>query len=189
MKHKQDGMNDSVPGKLVVGAMFLLAAILGGYAWWHHLHVNSRCRQFWGSEAMQAIEYADSIEFLALVPRGDPPPTPGADGESLVIFGREYLVQQRADIRHAAGLVHARHALLVDENFRWHTPGIDCQPAWNFGLRFTKDTYQTTVVFNGQCDQLWWVEGRRPATMVPQLANALRKKHGAWQAIASANRK
>jgi hypothetical protein len=93
------------------------------------------------------------------------------------------VVGQRTDISHAAGLVHARHALLVDGNFHWaQPPDAGCQPRWGFGLRFTADGHQATVIFDDRCDRLWWVEGGRSLTMIPQLAKAFRTKRGQWQA-------
>jgi len=169
-------MKQQLQGPFLVALMFLVGLGLGGFAWWYQLRSDPLSRAFWRTRDLLLIEQGARVELLQLnASDGD-----GAH-DTLDVHGRSVTVM--SSIVRAPGLIHARHALVVDPNFRWQAAVSGCGPNWDFALRFSAEqpaTHQVTVVFNSNCDELWWAEGGKGLVMVPKLADAFRKKHADW---------
>jgi hypothetical protein len=179
-------------GKLVVVVMFVTAIGMGGYAWWHQYQGGRRCAEFWGTRAMVIVRYAPRTEFFSLIPidkatnqdaaskRPTPTISTQATAPPVVIDGQQYISMNYKHISAAPGLVHARHVLVDDSSFVWNSSPDECQPQWEFLLRFTDDAGQVTVVFDTQCGWIQWHEENRRVRLIPSLAEAFRKKQSDW---------
>ncbi len=53
-----------------------------------------------------------------------------------------------------SGLIHLRHSLVQDGSFNWSSPLSDCQPDWQYALRFEDAGASVTVVLDFSCEQL-----------------------------------
>jgi hypothetical protein len=170
-------------GSLVVGIIFLLATVLGAYAWWHRFRSDPRCREFWGVDALRLVEFAPQVEFLELRPVGDPAGSK-AEGEQLQFDNVQLEVAGRGDIGRVPGLLHARHALVMDASFYWPPPSHTTAAQWDFGWRMRDGSQQVTIAFDRRQGRLWWLEANRGLTMVPPVAEAFSKKRDEWRRAA-----
>jgi hypothetical protein len=120
-------------GKIVIGAIVAVALLLTAIAWWHRFQQGRRALAFWGAENAQLIRHAPEVELLELSEDSN---DSAERSRVLSIDGRAFSISRRADLSGAAGLVHARHSLIVDQNFQWdeRPPGgaIDWDLAWRF---------------------------------------------------------
>ncbi len=165
-------------GKLVILAMFLLALVMGGYAWWHQRQKGHRSHQFWGGPTALLIRHAAQVQLLWLEPAGTETP---ARAERLEIGGQSLAVSGRHEISQARGLVHARYALIEDASFAWDAPRGGCENQWRFALRFVHQGQSATVAFDPDCSQLLLVGDDRTIKLVPQIMAAFAAKSEQWR--------
>lgn len=109
-------------GRPLVVGLVALAVAVGGFAVWYQWRQTRRCLAFYGPDAARSVQSAPRVELweLARGPLGQ-------------------LVRGRVrDVSTAAGLVHLRHGLVEDANFRWVPSGADRLPAsaWDVALAF-----------------------------------------------------
>lgn len=131
-------------GHLAVLVMFGLAICLGAVAVFVRYQQGDRALNYWGTQPAQLIRHAPRVELLWLGD-GKDPATESEVIEQLTIDGRNCTVVRRKDISQARGLVHARHALITDRSYQFDEPRGNCEPRWNYVLRFS-DSEQTAVL-------------------------------------------
>jgi hypothetical protein len=135
-------------GKLAVLAILLLATALAGGAWWWNYHRSRRCLALYGSEAAYLIRTAPKVE--------------------LVLGGAEPI-----DISRAAGLVHARTALLDDASYEWDAVP-STSPEELHLVRFTRAGTHVTLGFSQAGNGVFIGETRREAMLDQKTADGWR---------------
>ena len=98
-------------GKWAILTMVLLGCVLGGFAVWHHYRQGRRILEFWGSETAMLIRHADQVEVWRLGPQSD------QSSSQLEVRGQSLAILEQVEISRLRGLVHARHALIIDRNY------------------------------------------------------------------------
>ncbi|MEE3371718.1 MAG: hypothetical protein VX346_20475 [Planctomycetota bacterium] len=149
-------------GKWAILTMVLLGCALGGYAVWHHYRQGRRILEFWGSEAAMLIRHADQVEVWRLGPQAD------QSRSQLQVVGQSMAVLEQVEISSLRGLVHARHALIIDRNYDWSAAPEGQSVAWNLALHFREDGQQATLVFATD-SRLACVAGRTRVVRVTQM--------------------
>jgi len=135
-----------IQGKHAILAVFAVGLIGGVGSWWYYQALQRRVLELWGPEAAALMVHAPRAEALWLTPTG----AQGGPGE-VDLGGTRFAVQGRADVSHAAGLIHLRHSLINDRSFDWSMPTVDCRPRWEYALRFTDGDRSATVLVAGNC--------------------------------------
>ena len=141
-------------GKIVIVLIVGVAVAMAGYTCWHHYRKGYQALRFWGQQAATLIRHAPQVELFQLAGdrQGDDEVFIGKEApESVLRIGdQDILVLQRDDISTMRGLVHARHTLIVDRNFKWPQSVTDPATNWDFALRFSDQQQQVTLVFSLQ---------------------------------------
>jgi hypothetical protein len=110
-------------GRLVVLAMFALAAAASTFAWWWNFNRGRQALKLYGPQAATLIRTAPHVELLA----------PGASSA--------------IDISHAPGLLNARTSLLNDASYDWKRP-ITMLASPQDTLRFTDGSRSVEITFD-----------------------------------------
>jgi len=168
-------------GKAVILGIFLLALVLSGYAWWHQYRQGPRCRDFFGTEAVQLIRLAPRVDLLRLTELPVEESAPDSSATVLEIAGIRVRVSDEVEVTGTPGMLHARHALLQDHNYHWDKPTADCMSRWEFALRFSGDGNDTVIAFDAQCNQIGLSGSERTAPFVPELMATYAKKSHEWE--------
>jgi len=168
-------------GKAVIVGIFVVALLMSGYAWWHQFQQSRRCRDFFGTRAVQLIRLAPKVELLrleqksALSSDSQPP-------EGILRIGNDtVLISRHVEITGTAGLLHARHALLQDMNYQWDTSRSDCTSQWSFALRFSQNGEDVTLAFDTECNRVALNGTDRTGPLLPELMGTFAKKSGEWE--------
>jgi len=174
-------------GALTILAILILAASMASVAVWFQHRTGRQCLEIWGVEGANLIRHAKVVEALRLKP-GDDSSTAAettepddANGESagpvevLTVGDREVAVLGRVDISQARGLLHARHALIVDHNFDPQQKPPSSAPSWQYALRFQDGSREVILLLDPIHDfvQLYPVDrgqGLRRETMRAEVA-------------------
>ena len=149
-------------GKWAILTMVLLGCVLGGFAVWHHYRQGRRILEFWGSETAMLIRHADQVEVWRLGPQSD------QSRSQLEVSGQSLAILEQVEISRLRGLVHARHALIIDRNYDWSTAPAGQAVVWNLALHFRDGEQQTTLVF-ATASRLACVAGRTQVVRVTQM--------------------
>lgn len=179
-------------GKLAILAMVLLAAALGTLACWVHYARGRQMMEFWSVDGANLIRHADRVELLLLQPvqdaardPGPPSDWPATDAgddqvERLEIQGRSYAVSRALDISRQPGLVHARHALIVDGNFERPEPSSLGQWPFPFAARFSDGSQHVTVAFQPRGRHVTYVETGNAQRLVPHINDGWKLRSQTW---------
>ncbi|MFM9115910.1 MAG: hypothetical protein ACKOU6_07080 [Planctomycetota bacterium] len=186
-------------GAFAIGVMVAIGIVLATFSVFFHRSQGARCLDRWGVADANRIRHAAQIEAWKLElaePSSELPASerPGAtatedrrDSERTVVAGREYSITHRVSLAAARGLVHARHALVVDANYDWsqtddlaEDQGDDRaaeQPVYSHAILFrdsqagVKDPPQTILYFDFTRGWVTSDRGRR-ARLVDKLSQA-----------------
>jgi hypothetical protein len=165
-----------------LGTILGIAVSLASYAVWFHFQQGRRCLRLWGAEAANTIRHAPRVELLVFNPpeSSGPSDTLAPPHGSLSIIDLERAI----DITRQPGLVHARHALIMDSSFEWPdtlpvashpaTQPLDDDPpaegsadsdlaTWGFALVFDSAQRRVTLLFD---------ESRRRVVRISDGVNA-----------------
>jgi len=180
-------------GKAVIVGIFLLALVLSGYAWWHQYWAGRRCHLFLGTEAVKLLRLAPHVELLRLEPESTVAGNPSAGNPSqpegiLRIGGATVLIASRVDITGVPGLLHARHALLQDVNYRWDAAPTGCDGQWSFALRFAQGAESVIVAFDPGCNRIGLEGTDRIEPFLPELMRTFAEKSVEWETRAQGPR-
>ena len=170
--------NPSKPirGKLTILFIFGLAAVAAGAAQWFSYQQTHRTQQLWGTPAAVLIARAPRIEALRLGSKaaGEPPETIQVDGARLFVLARK----DTSDKDKAPGISNVRHALRMDASFDWDVAPSDCQPLWDYALRFADDEGQVTLLFALNCRLVRQLENGQQATLIESTTEGLKEFFG-----------
>lgn len=123
MKPRRSDTHRGRPGSLLVLGLLGLAVGLASFAVWFQRTQTVRCLSLFGPEIATAIQAAPRVEAWRL--------SSSVDGEGVV-------ATSRADVSQARGLVHLRHGLVEDANYRWSPAAAGRRPSdsWDVALAF-----------------------------------------------------
>jgi hypothetical protein len=168
-------------GKAVIVGIFVVALLLSSYAWWHQFHQGRRCREFFGTKAVQLIRLAPEVELLRLEKKSATASDSSPPLGILRIGSDTVLISRHVDITETPGLLHARHALLQDLNYQWDTTHADCVSQWSFALRFVEDREDVIIAFDTQCNRIGLNGIERTGPILPELMRTFAKKSDEWE--------
>ncbi len=136
--------------KLTIVALFAIGALFGTYSVWFHFQQGHRCLEFWGKTAGNDIQHAPRVEAIFLA-EDSPPSNESTDGgeisekkEPITIDNQTFVVTKRLEITSKSGIIHARHALIMDSSFEWQGTR-DAVPRWRMLLAFSGRGQETLV--------------------------------------------
>lgn len=148
------------PGKVVVVAIFGLALLMTGLAWyWNYLRTKGPL-EFWGAEGALLIRRADQVRLFQIQPQSDPQPS-------------NLQVLKEADISKALGLVNARQPLQDDGTYQWNA-AIPEKPTYTHGVEFRRDGKEQTVLFDFDNRLVRNLRTGKSAGVVPKIATGWR---------------
>jgi hypothetical protein len=111
------------PGSRAVMAMFAVAVLAAGFAWWWNYNRGLRALGLYGAEGAWLIRTAPVVEFLQ--------PSPA----------------EAIDISQAPGLINARASLLSDASYDWSAADVRQQSPL-FSVRFRHKEQSIVVTFD-----------------------------------------
>jgi hypothetical protein len=149
-------------GKLVIGAILLVALAAAGTSWWFRYSATHRAAEFWGPRKARLIRDAPVVDFWVHEPPGDLKSTVDA------LVSTDGVIDPTTvrEITAARGLVHLRNALLDNRSFNWPPgppkPGV----RWGWVLRFrnVEAKESTVVLLSSDCKQITSI-GRSDAVL------------------------
>ena len=150
-------------GKLAILSMFVLGCFLGGFAVWHHYRQGRRILAIWGPDVATLVRHASRVEVWRLGP------TEGPASPQLQVDAQPLTVLERVEISRLPGLVHARHALIVDRNYDWLKKPSPQAANWNLALHFRDGDVAATLVFSTQSRLACVAGGRQPVCVTEML--------------------
>jgi hypothetical protein len=159
-------------GAWAIAAMFGVGLLLAGGSVLYHSGQGRRCLAFYGPADAATIRHATMVEAWRLEPLADDAAdsTATAKQESLTIDGQPWRVVQRVNISQARGLVHARHALIVDANYRWEETASGGR--WSNALAFSQADARLVLLFDFATGRVRELDATAVAQLVPTIAAA-----------------
>ena len=147
-----------IRGKLVVFVLFLVSIAAGVFSVWYNHHMTHRALEMFGPDSVWLIVHGPHVELLELSDSRHDDLVGG--GNDLSVDDLAKHVARRLDVSTSSGLIHARNALRQDASYNWNPPQSNCEPDWQYALRFTDDEKVTTLLFDFK-SRLIQVPGRR----------------------------
>ena len=144
-------------GKFLIVAIFLVAVVAAGFAWWHQFQKGRHALSLWGAGPAVLIRHAPRVELLRLN-------TPELAA----------VILEHQDISRARGIVHARQALVEDASFDFQAARGDCRPRWQYALRFSDTGRRATIQFDFDCGRARLEESGQEVAMTPKLAAGMK---------------
>jgi len=177
-------VNQSNRGKAVIAGIFLVALVLSGYAWWHQFQQSRRCREFLGTETVKLVRLAPRVTLLRLEPMSADAENEELPSATVQIGDVTLAISKSVEITGVPGLLHARHALLQDMNYRWGPP-TRCLGHWEFALKFEQDGDAATVAFDPKCSRIGQEGTNRLGLFSPDLMRTFTEKTDEWESRAA----
>ena len=164
-------------GQAVILAIVCVAVAMASYACWHHYRKGRKALRFWGSESAELIRHAEKVRLLKLDPGSAPLPSNTSANGKIRIGNQDLSVVREVDISSMRGLVHARHTLIEDRNFKWnssptHPPD---RSRWDFALEFSNQEHQLMLVFDVQHHVVRDLGTGRQKVMVTEIMEGIHK--------------
>ena len=170
VNHRKYGRLLMNRGKFAILIMLGLGISAATFAWWYRWQRGTQMLEVWGSRAAICVRLAPQVDLFRLQPLSEN----DSQTPDFMCQGRGFTIVDRRDISQARGLIHwRRHALLQRESFTWDGPAADCDPVWEYVLRFTKDHSRTTAVLDFDCQTILFLQCDREAGMAP-ISQSLR---------------
>lgn len=181
-------------GKLAIGVIFGVGLVLATVAVTFHFRQGRRCIERFGAPVANLIRHAPRVELLTLrarpadapegetragsTPVGEAPVGEAPVGEipgagTISIDGANWPLQSQLDVTTRMGLVHARHALIMDGTYDWSRDVDGITPEWSAGLVFTNGDRQTSVFFDFKQQVVLVTPGRILVSLTPTAAEAI----------------
>jgi len=150
-------------GKLVILfilGMGILAAII---SLWTHYRGGQRALKYLGKDDALLLRDAKTVQLVRLRPAPEDSVT---EDDLWNVDGQPWMVEQRFDVTHRAGLLYVRESLLHDSTFDWSQQPKDCQSKWLSVLVFRSDKNQLKLIFDTQCQWMRAEGNSRPAISI-----------------------
>ena len=181
-------------GKLAIGVIFGVGLVLATVAVTFHFRQGRRCIERFGAPVANLIRHAPRVELLTIranptgVEEGQNPvletpldempldempldETRGAD--TISIDGANWPLQSQLDVTSRMGLVHARHALIMDGTYDWTRNVEGITPEWSAGMVFTNGDRQTSLFFDFKQRVVLVTPGKILVSLTPTAAEAI----------------
>ncbi len=133
-------------GKKLVFVLAGLALAAGVTSWCYRYEAAHQATAFWGTESAPLIAQPAPVEIYELKLLGGEGASEKEAG--LLNLGRRYQVGDPRELTNARGMVHLRHALMSDSNFRWEMPAESEKTDWRWCLRFYDAKHEVRVVLS-----------------------------------------
>jgi len=158
--------------KAVILILFALAIAGGSFAIWYHYDQGRYVRVLWGPAAAGTVRNSQHVELLVLDPSRDSPDLSGTIWPDWLASA----VTARHDLTSARGLIHVRHALLVDASYEQPVSISTSSPRWHYALCFIRQADPPTYVLLDLEDRWLAVSstGQR-ARLGTEMASGLRR--------------
>jgi hypothetical protein len=176
-------------GKLAIGVIFGVGLVLATVAVTFHFRQGRRCIERFGAPVANLIRHAPRVELLTLranpiaaehgettvskSPAGETPDRETSGADSISIDGASWPLQSRLDVTSRMGLVHARHALIMDGTYDWSRNVEGITPEWSAGLVFANGDRQTSVFFDFEQRVVLVTPGKILVSLTPTAAEAI----------------
>lgn len=128
--------------KAVILILFALAIAGGSIAIWYHYDQGRYVRVLWGPAAASTVRNSQHVELLVLDPTRVPPDLSDTTWPDWLASA----VTARHDLTAARGLIHVRHALLVDASYEQPVSSSTSSPHWHYALHFIRQADPPTYV-------------------------------------------
>lgn len=162
-------------GAWAIALMFGVGLSLAGGSVLYHANQGRKCLEFWGSRDGELIRHAPGVEAWTLTDMVDASESSTAQ-EVVSIDGAERRVARKLDISTARGLVHARHALILDANYDWGRESDANSPipatAWTHAIRFQRETEDIVLLFDFEGSRVRRLDRLPLLHLVPTIAAA-----------------
>jgi len=154
-----------IHGKHAILVVFAVGMVGGVGSWCYYQALQRRVLELWGPEAAALMVHAPQAEALWLE-------RAAAQGglDEVDLGGTRFAVRGRADVSHAAGLIHLRHSLINDRSFDWSAPEGDCLPRWEYALRFIDGNRSAAVLVAANCRRAKLASGSREVSLAAQAS-------------------
>lgn len=155
-------------GRYAIVAIAVLAIGGAAFNWWYHRDLHRRSLEFWSVPIAQLIVEAPEAEALRIEradERSEETDTLSIDGQTWNIVDR-----QRIDSpAQAPGSSHVRGSLVNDKSFDWETPADDCQPDWQYAIRFRDGEQEQVVLIALDCPRVALLGTQRRGSIRPMV--------------------
>ena len=157
---------------LVIGLVFLAAALGVGNLWYQHF-ATDRAQRLMGVPGMLLVTESPQTELWQLTPATDKSPP---DEVILKVNGQSLRVARRYPIATARGLINLRHALRQDASYG-EAPDAQSSSSgnWSWGLRFASGEETLTLVIDLAGALAHVVETGETVELSPRMAEGLGK--------------
>lgn len=132
-----------VNGKWVAFGILVVAAAVGVTSVVYHFFRGDQTLEYLGPDDGSRLIRGTVVELWRLrhdpetsSTEGSPAEETSGEENQLVVAGQSYTIVERKDVSTAAGMVHARHALLEDASYEWPVVPVDPSTTWELGLMF-----------------------------------------------------
>ena len=168
--------SNPIRGKLTILFIFGLAAVAVGAAQWFSYQQTHRAQQLWDTSAAVLIARAPRVETLRLGSEwaGSPPETIQVDGVNVFVLAWK----DTSDKDKAPGISNVRHALRMDASYDWDAAPADCQPIWDYAMRFSDEEGQVTLLFALDCRLVRQLENGGQAVLIESTTEGLKEFFG-----------
>ena len=126
-------------GTIAIVVMLVVGVCMAGYAWWHQTQRGKRIQEFLGTETVQLLRHAPEVEVYWLQEKREP----ATDSPETLLAGCRKQI-----VTNVQGLVHARHALILDYNYQFGE-ATESKPKWKYAMRFIDGDQSRTVLIAG----------------------------------------
>ena len=161
-------------GAWAIAVIFGVGLAMAAGSVWYHYGQGRQCLEFWGQHDGELIRHAPMVELWVL---GEPeePEQAGEAADPLEIDGQPRRIVRRLDISQARGLVHARHALILDANYLW-PPTDGREPVnvarWTHALAFSRGSDRVVLMFDFDRGHVRRLTLPQALQLVPTIAAA-----------------
>ena len=110
------------------------------------------------------IRHAPRVELFELA----------AGDATFSLDGRPRASIRSANVSRALGLVHARHSLIVDQNFEWDQLPPHAEIDWDLVIRFSDGADNATVLLDYDSRAVKLLGSEKSATLHPKIVEGMR---------------
>ena len=152
-------------GKLVIAISLATAIFSTGFAIWYKYQIGRRIIALWGSQNVELIKKAPVVEALRLETASESAREPA----DVQVADRAYRIVASENLSRDEGILIAREFLSHDRYYEWQRPRGDCQPRFEYALRFQDGELNTILAFDLECGRVCLAGSDREVSVDPLL--------------------
>jgi hypothetical protein len=144
----------------LIGAMFTLAILLAGIAWWYQYYLQQRPLEYWGTDVAGLIKSAPNVACWQIEPAENPSRAAIKNGtresrpNTFQADGRTWTKRSVREISQSPGLSNVRRSLLHVGGFSWDDPPPEGPVVWEYALRFWDGSREAVILIAPQADRV-----------------------------------